>query len=135
MYSDIITKLKARIEALDDVQACLDYEPTSLSVYPTVTVTPLGHTEEYQTLRDTRWNINIAIRVYGELSDTDETTQKTVRALVQSIVEDLNSDITLTGTVEFSMLTKAEFKFVTRDTNLFVGELTYSATQRHNRYS
>lgn len=134
MYTDIIGKLKTRIEALDDVQACFDYEPNTFDgTFPAVTITPLGHTEEYQTLRDTRWNIQIMIRVYGQLGTTAEASQKEVRELVQDIVEDLNDDITLTSTVEFSMLTRAEFKFVERDTNLFVGELTYQATQRHNR--
>lgn len=135
MYSSIITKLKSEITGIANVQAIFDYEPTSFTKYPSVTITPVGHTEEYETLRDTKRTVTFSIKVYGSLTGTNDTTQVTVRDIVDAIIDKLGQDVTLDGTITYSLLTDGAFRSVVREQAEYVGEITYKAITLFNRYA
>lgn len=137
MMTSIISALKTIIEAITDVQVVYDYEPKTLSSYPAVTITPMGHEDEYLNLRDTRRIYTVIVRVYGELSSTHEETQVKIRDVADEITEKLTNqtNIALGGVVDFTNLTKSTYKFVEGTSSYFVCELEYKATARQNRYT
>lgn len=138
MFSDIIAQLKTVIAAVTGVQLVYDYEPNKPTQYPFVSITPLGHTRsQYNTLRDTTREVKIMLRVYGHLHETQKTSQTNLRTVVDSIINTLEhkDNVTLSGTIDYSELSESTFRFVNKESQLYVCEIIYYARVRFNRFS
>ncbi len=134
-YSTIITAIDTIIATISGVKEHYTYEPQQFTKYPAVTIVPVGHEESYLSLRDTRRIYTFIIRVYGQMDNTRTDTQITIRDLVDSIIDTvgLQSNVTLGGTCDYSELTTANFKFITRESSLFVGEITLKVQKSYAR--
>jgi len=134
-YSSIITAIDTIINGITAVKEHYTYEPQQFTKYPAVTITPIGHHEEYLTLRDTRREYTFSIRVYGQIDNTRTDTQVTIRDLVDTIIDTLGlqTNITLNGACDYSELSDATFKFVERGSSLFVGEITMKVQKSYAR--
>ena len=133
----IITQLKAIVDTITTVKVCYDYEPKEITQYPAVTIVPIGHSDEYLNLRDTKRRYNIMLRVWGELTNTHEETQKTIRQIADSIIQKITNqtNLALSGGGDFTLLTTGEAKFIQATSNYYVYEITYSIMKRQNRYT
>jgi len=136
MYSSIIGAIKTILQGISSIKIIYDYEPTEITKYPAVTILPEGHRESYANLRDSRVDVNIMIRVYGQLDATHATSQVTIREIADSIMATLTkqTNITLGGVVDFSTLTDVSFKFAKAKAPLYMCEMRYKCVYRNNRY-
>lgn len=140
-YSTIITALDTLIGNVTGVKEHFTYEPQQFTKYPAVTITPVGHQEEYLSLGVTSRTYTFTIRVYGQLDNTRSGTTSTlnsqivVRDLVDSIIDTigLQSNITIGGTVDYSELTGCAFKMVQKEASYFVGEITLKVKKSYVR--
>ena len=134
-YSTIITAIDTLISGVSGVKDHYTYEPTQFTKYPTVTITPVGHQESYLSLGVTRREYTFAIRVWGQLDDTNQNTQVLIRDLVDLIIDTLGSqaNIKIGGSCDYSELTSANFKSVERGGSLFVGEIQLKVQKSYNR--
>jgi len=132
----IISALKTIAENVSGVQIVYNTEPKEITKYPAVTITPIGHEDQYLNLRDTIRRYKVMIRVWGELTDSHDTTQVKIRQIAQTITEKISNqtNITLLGVVDFSLLTKGDAKFIKGKSDYFVYEIEYIASTRQNRY-
>ena len=134
-YSAIITAIDTIINGISAVKAHYTYEPQQLTAYPSVTITPIGHHEEYLSLRVTRREYTFAIRVYGQLDNTRTDTQTTIRDLVDTIIDTigLQSNITLGGACDYSQLTDCTFKYLQKESSIMVGEIIMKVQKSYAR--
>ncbi len=137
MFTAIISQLKTLLTTVTGVQLVYDYEPNKPTKYPYISITPLGHAKsQYESLRDASRQVKIMIRVYGHLHDTQKTGQTNLRSVVDSIINTLEhkDNVTLGGTVSYSELSESNFRFVHKESQLYVCEITYYAQVRFNRF-
>lgn len=138
-YSAIITAIDTLIATITAVKEHYTYEPQQFTKYPAVTITPIGHQEEYLSLGVTSRTYTFAIRVYGQLDNsrtgTTNNSQITVRDLVDSIIDTigLQSNITIGGSCDYSELTGATFKTIQKESSLFVGEIVLKVKKSYVR--
>lgn len=138
MFTAIINQLKTLLTAVAGVQLVYEYEPNKPTKYPYVSIMPLGHNKsQYETLRDSSREVKIMIRVYGHLHDTQKTGQTNLRSVVDSIINTLEhkNNVTLSGTIDYSELSESNFRFVNKESQLYVCEIIYYARVRFNRYA
>lgn len=133
-YSSIITTLQTKIAAISGVQACLTAEPKQFTVYPTVTIMPLGHTQNYKSFRDTEYHYSFVIRIYGQLDGTFTSSQIKVRDIADLIMDALNKDPRLGGTIDFSELDDGSFSFQQREAPNYVFDMKYKVSVLVARY-
>lgn len=134
-YSAIITAIDTLVANVSGVKGHFTYEPSQFTVYPSVTISPVGHQESYLSLGVTRREYTFAIRVWGQLDDTNQNTQIAVRDLVDLIIDTLGTqaNITIGGSCDYSELTSASFKTVERGSSLYVGEIQLKVQKSYNR--
>lgn len=133
-YSTIISALQSKIAALSGIQDCLIAEPKQFTTYPVVTIMPVGHTQTYKSFRDTEYHYTFMIRLYGQLEGTFLESQTKIRDLADAIIEALNTDPNLGGTIGFSELDEGNFSFQQRESPLYVFEMKYKASVLASRY-
>lgn len=134
-YSTIISAIDSVIAGISAVKAHYTYAPQEMGTYPAVTIEPVGHVDNFLSLRDTKRDYTFKIRVWGQLDNTRTDTQTVVRDLVDTIIDTLGlqSNLTLGGVVEWSNLTEANFVYVQKESSFFVGEITYKARVTYSR--
>ena len=134
-YSTIIEAIQDILENVTGVQEVFTHEPQQFTKYPSVTVTPLGHHEEYLSLRDTKREYTIVIRVYGQLDNTRVDTQEVIRDLADDIIDELGKqeNLKLSGHCDYSELTDCVFKFVQKESSLYLAEITMKTINTYVR--
>lgn len=134
-YSDIIDKLDTIVAGITEVKAHFKYEPQQITAYPAVSISPVGHTDNFLSLRDTKREYNFTLRVWGQMEATRDDTQVVVREIADKLIDKLEatSNITLGGTVEFTQLTTGKFAFIQKEASMYVFEIGYKAIVTINR--
>jgi hypothetical protein len=95
---------------------------------------PLGHTQNYKSFRDTEYHYSFMIRIYGQLDGTFTQSQTTIRDIADAIMDVLNKDPRLGGTVDFSELDDGNFVFQQREAPMYVFEMKYKVSVLVARY-
>lgn len=135
MYREIIGELKTIIQNINSVQSVYDYEPRQKTAYPCVTITPVGHNEEYLSIGRTSREVNFMIRVYQNITTDDDDGQILIQDVVDDVIDELSkaTNTTLNGKCAYTSLSKSVFSFVTAESPLYVAEITYTAMVLFNR--
>lgn len=134
-YNQIATALDNLLANVPNVKGHFAYEPQQMTVYPATTILPIGHRDEFKTLRDTKREYTFNIRIWGKLEETRTDTQTAVRDLADAVINTITSqaNMSLGGLVEWSNLTEGKFVFVQKGGSFYVCELTYKAIVTFNR--
>lgn len=137
MYNTIIDKLEAILNTITEIKKVYDTEVVTTTNYPYATITPISRSSSYKTMGAglTERQYQFAIRVYANLKDTTVNGQTVLRTIADKIDTALEkqANITLTGSVTYSELSDASFRFVSAETGLYVYEVTYKANVAFNR--
>lgn len=134
-YSDIIDKLDTIVAGITEIKVRYKYEPQQITAYPAISISPVGHTDNFLSLRDTKREYNFTLRLWGQMESTRDDTQIVIRDIAEKLIDKLNatSNITLGGTVEFSQLTTGKFAFIQKESSMYVFEIGYKAIVTINR--
>jgi hypothetical protein len=137
MYNSIIDKLEAILNTITEIKKVYDTEVVTTTNYPYATITPISRSSVYKTIGSgyNERKYQFAIRVYANLKDTTINGQTALRAIADKIdiALEKQSNITLGGTVTYSELSDASFRFVSAETGLYVYEVIYKANVAFSR--
>ncbi len=129
MQEDIIQQLKTLISAVGSVQIVYDSIPDQFSKYPAVVIMPGNWEDSYLNMGTKKRTYRFTITVYGNLQDTNVNTQKTIRAIVDGILDVLDSstNLTLAGKIDFPISASGSYSF---DNNLkqYLGTINLAVT-------
>jgi hypothetical protein len=100
MFENIIQKIKTKLEANTLIQTVYTYERADGLGTPFATVTPSANESDYHSTTENRRIYAFNIRLFVERAgqSTEITADTTMRALVDSVLDDFDSDWALTGT-------------------------------------
>jgi hypothetical protein len=138
--NDVIGAIADLIEASikNGTEAVTVYEgiPNHATVFPYISIRPVGWKETYQDLRDTEIEATYAIDCYINIADTTLDAQTDLRNIVNDTVNllGLQTNITLGGLVDYSNLTAGSYLFDQKEASLYFCEITYTVTKKYNRY-
>lgn len=135
MYSSIISAIKTILSTVTEIKAVFDTEVTGTTAYPYATVMPVGHQDAYKSMRDIERIYTFTIRIYGNMTDTSTNTIKQVQICADKAVNALSkkANVSLSGTINYTKLTKGAFSFQQRESSTYVFECTYEASVLINR--
>lgn len=135
-YTNIISAIDTIVGGVTGVVSHFQYEPQQMTAYPAVTITPIGHNDKFNSLRDTERTYSFMVRVWGQMDNTREDTPVVIRNLADAIIDALGSqaNMSLGGLIAWSNLTAGKFVYVQKEASYYVAELTYTAIVNHSRY-
>ncbi len=136
-YNTLITKLKGTLESqVTELKAVYDGFPDgNLSVYPCATIYPLGKDNNFLDLRDIRRSVTVVIRIYVNLEDTENESQKVLRDIVDKVENVIEKNITLDNTVDWIRPMQDRFSFSNQNAKIYYNDITCIAEMRFNRYA
>lgn len=132
----VIDYIADLLDGLTNVKAVYTGIPPFNAVYPCITITPKGWSEEFADLRDTTENNTFLITTYIQLDETRLDSQEKLIAIVKSIRTTLGyqTNMTLNNLVDSSRLTNGQYLFDQKETNLFYCEIELNIRKRYNRF-
>lgn len=134
IYDNIIAQLKTIAEANTALKAVYDVLPKATTAYPYCAIIPSGFNDGYQNLRDMRRHYVVTMYLFSNLTDDYENGQKQLRDIIDDLVDSIEADVTLNGTVDFIDTVTGSLKFATREAPLLAGEITITASKLINRF-
>jgi hypothetical protein len=136
-YNDLITKVKEIITTgVSEIQTSYDYSPAEISAFPCLVVIPIGHEDSFLTLSPAGSNVRqytLTIRIIGNMEDTEVNTQKTIRAITDKVINVLEKNPTLDGTIDWCYPTKARFAFEGQPAKYYFADITLTVKFRFSR--
>lgn len=100
MLENLSAKFKSIMEANTLIQEVFDYEASNISGSPCVTITPSGNANDYHSTTENHRRYAFVIRIYirrGSTADNEKTTEKAMRELVDTVLDDLDKNHQLLG--------------------------------------
>lgn len=100
MFEAIIQKLKTILEANTLLQKVYIYETAESSGIPFATITPSANESDYHSTTENRRTYAFNIRLFVDRTGSKQAGQAelAMRELVDSVLDDLDSNYTLSGT-------------------------------------
>jgi len=133
MIQNLITKLKSILTANTLIQSVYDYERADAEGTPFATITPSANENDYATTTENRRVYAFLVRLFVERAgqSTYENADNTMRALVDSVLDDFDKNYSLSGltsangyTFLFMEATPSQWGYVGREQEYRVAEIT-----------
>lgn len=100
MWTILKAKLKAMLVANTLIQEVFDYEVAKFNGDPVATLTPSANEAHYSSTTENRRVYAFIIRLFVDrTSRGDETCERITTTLVDTVIDDIDKDYTLTGIV------------------------------------
>ena len=135
MYNSIIQKLFTALSGITSIKAFYDYEAINYEKYPCVVIIPMSRSSAFKTIgRDNERIYKFQVRIIHKI-DTPETDQKQLRTVadaVDSLFEG-SAQLSLGGTVNFTIPSEGNFKFNVGETSLYIYEFVLEASYLFHR--
>lgn len=99
MFDKISTALLDLLKANTLLQSCYKYEASNLDGFPALTLTPSANENEYSTTTENRRVYAFVVRLYverGSGADAEDTCERTMRQLVDTVLDDLDKSYNIT---------------------------------------
>lgn len=100
MLEKLSTYFKTLLKANTLVQEVFDYEASNITGSPSVTITPSGNANDYHSTTENHRRYAFMIRLYvrrGSTEQNEETTERAIRELVDTVLDDLDKNHQLLG--------------------------------------
>lgn len=100
MVENLSQKLKSILVANDLLQEVYDYEASNITGSPCATLTPSGNSNDYHSTTENHRRYAFMIRLYirrGSTEGNEQTTEKAMRELVDTVLDDLDKSHQLLG--------------------------------------
>lgn len=133
MIQNLVTTLKAILNANSLIQSVYDYERADSDGTPFATLTSSANENDYATTTENRRIYAFLIRLFVERDgqSTPEQAENTMRALVDSVLDDLDKNYLLTGltqnsgyTLLFTEAAPSQWGYVGREQQYRIAEIT-----------
>ena len=94
MWDEIIAEVKSIIDANEKKEEAYDYEVSGFEGFPAVTITPSGNDSDYSSTTENEIVYAVLIRCFVPRGgqDDENSAEKTMRELVDSIMRDFAKD-------------------------------------------
>lgn len=133
-YVSISSAIATLLNTVTELNQVTEYEPKEVKKYPAAAITPLGHDNAPYDIAANRRVFSFIVRLYYRIDDGVGTTYEGVmRDLVDKVLNKLESSVTLNGSCDFSLATKAKWLFQEREVPVRVVEISIDAVKRVNR--
>lgn len=100
MWSELLSKIKALLEANTKIQEVYDYEAEEFKGLPSVTITPSDNSNDYYTtsenVRVYAFNVRLFVSRTGK---TPQEADRIMRNLVDTVLDDFDKNWNLPGVV------------------------------------
>ena len=132
MFENIISKIKSILVANTLIQNVYDFEKADSIGTPFATVTPSANESDYHSTTENARTYAFNIRLFVERTGktTPETADTAMRALCDSVLDDLDKNYTLTGTTTktgytllFMRATPSQWGYAGREMEYRVAEI------------
>lgn len=101
MWSELLTRLKAILDANTNIQEVYDYVPDRFSGDPVAIITPSENENDYHTTNENLRIYSFSIKLFVSRTAKDNNTaDKHMRTLVNSILDDYDKNWNLSTTVD-----------------------------------
>lgn len=98
MFDKISKALMALFESNVGIETRYPYEATEIKGFPALTLTPSANENEYSTTTENRRVYAFVLRLYVERSSSEpEVAEQTMRQLVDSVLDTIDRNYTLSG--------------------------------------
>ena len=103
MWEEIIAQLETIVKSIDNIQETFIYEKEQFKGTPSVTITPSSNESEFESTRDNERIYAFSVKVYVNRTvapagnDVDYWADKRLRIIVDELLNNLDSNYTLTG--------------------------------------
>lgn len=137
-YNELINVVKTILEEGDaGLQVVYPTLPETLEVYPCCTISPVGHSNSFASLRDNERLYTLSIKIFANLQDITEDTQLKLREITDNVVNVLEkqANLNLDGVVDWSNPSQAKFEFLNTPGRIYMSEITFQVHGRFNRWN
>lgn len=124
---NILTKLYEKISEITDFKMVYKGVVKTIDQYPSCIIYPIGFKDEYLSLRKIKRIYSFNIVIHQIIRDDLGQTQSQVYSLIDSVLNKLNSNINLDGIIDFSLLQNGENSFITREGDIYICQINYTA--------
>lgn len=135
MWTEINQQLKSILESNTKIQEVYDYEKERFEGDPVATITASENDGDYATTIDNRRIYAFTVRLYvNRTNRNDNMAERIMRELVDTVIDDIDKNYTLTGisnptgkTLLFVEAVPSRWGYVESDIVMRIAEITIKA--------
>ena len=128
-YVTIANKLTELVDQIEGIEAVYDHNPNELEVYPSATITAVGHRNGFQDTAANTRTFTFLIRLFYRL-DADQDAETILRDLTDKVIEKLEANVVVQDVWDIAQPTEGVFRSGEREVPVLVSEITVNIKQR-----
>lgn len=123
-YVSLNTAIQAKLSAISGLTV-YGKDPKKVVNFPAAAVFALSHSNEFNDLAANKRTYQFMVRFYFRTDDTNDPDYEGIlEGIVDSAITAIEHDVTLGGACDYSMPSKATWKFGEKEVPLRICELT-----------